>query len=178
VERAVHKYHEVGLKDQASLYSTLKYLNASNFKIGTPHPSISTIRNNTGDVYRGMIKTRLLTGTYQLQSNRKNFNHLEIDKICLLCKQGQETSKHMLAECSALAEFREHYNSICPINVPSGPNNYIQLILDATKEDPQDDLGETPREELEFWGRRLCYKLHAERAKKMAILPTRKRYGL
>jgi hypothetical protein len=154
----------------------LKYLDATSYKIGMAHPSINTIRNNTSDIYRGMIKSRLLTGTYHLQANRAAFNKSEVNKNCLLCKTGIETREHMIAACPALQGWRNEYNSECPVNLPVDEEEYTQIILDPSR--GHVIIGETVQEELELWCRRLCYRLHTERAKIMTNLPARTRYGL
>ena len=52
--------------------------------------------------YRLRTKLRLLTGTYTLQTTRKNFNQFDIDTTCQLCGEEPETESHFVLECSSL----------------------------------------------------------------------------
>jgi hypothetical protein len=125
-----------------------------------------------------MIKLRMTTGTYQLQTNRRAFNQTPVDTTCLLCKQEPETRKHLIAVCPGLRAIREKFNDECPLEPPMDQDLYTQMVLDPSAAEVKDILGETPIEDLDLWTRRLCYTIHAERTKIIAKLPTRKRYGL
>ena len=74
VNTAVNSYSVTALQKQQMKYISLRYLSSSDMELGKPHVSIQAIHNNTKDMYRGMIKLRLTTGSYYLQSNRPVFN--------------------------------------------------------------------------------------------------------
>lgn len=164
--------------DLARLYPSLRFLSTSNCAKELPHPLIQDVRSNLRDTYRCMIKLRMVTGTYHLQTNRARFNQLVVDKTCLLCKKEPETRVHLLALCPALEEYRNYYRTCCPVDLPQTPEIWTQVVLDASSDLLQDRVDEDQLPLLEYWGRRYCYTVHAERAKRIATLPTRKRFGL
>ena len=59
------------------------------------------------DVNRIAVKSKLLTGTYVLQTNRVKFNQNEVDPTCQLCKQDKETLHHFLITCTTLEDCRK-----------------------------------------------------------------------
>ena len=178
VNRVVHTYWKYHLQKQAILYPSLRYLNVAEYTVGVPHPTLAAVGNNTTCTYKSMIKSRLLTGTYRLQTTKQAFNQQEVDTICCLCKEEPETRVHMLAVCPSLQPCRDRLNLTCPVEIPKDHEEYAQLLLDSSKRLQSHITTNCSIKEMEHWGRRVCYALHAERATQMAKLPTRKRYGL
>jgi hypothetical protein len=62
--------------------------------------------------------------------------------------------------------------------LPMDSESKVQLILDASKLSVQIPIPEGQLPEVEQWARRFAYALHAERARVISDLPSRKRYGL
>jgi hypothetical protein len=174
VTKAINENWENYLKNQAKLYPALRYMMTSEFKTSVMHPIIETIKNNSRDIYRGLIKVRLATGTYKLQSKRRAINKTMTDATCLLCKTTAETREHFLLHCSKLQGKRVQCMTTCPITKPNDVQNMLQLILDSTDISLQECLGSTTTEEIEFWCRNLCYSLHAERSRLIAELSSSK----
>ena len=46
------------------------------------------------------------TGTYILQANRASFNRSQLNPICLLCGNSEETLEHFLLTCNCLDGIR------------------------------------------------------------------------
>lgn len=180
VNKRIDEVQAQTLVDQASLYTSLRYLNIDSIKFGHCHLLLRSVRNNTADVYRYLIKIRLATGTYQLQSNRRSFNQTKIDPTCLLCNQAPETRTHFISECTTLVTIRKMYMESCLIPLPSIPEDLIGAILDTSNHLNKLGLDLNPSliQEQELWSRRYCYAIHAERSRLMATLPTRRRFGL
>jgi hypothetical protein len=161
------------------LYPSLKYMAVRYFTPGKVHHSLECVRNNTRSTYRYMIKARLQTGTYRLQTNRKAFNHTQVKNECLLCKTEPETRLHMLVKCPRLENHRIRLFESAPMILPTDPEYIAQLLLDPTHNSVSHLIcSQQLAEELEHWGRRTCYTLHAERCRIMATLPSRTKYGL
>lgn len=104
-------YGEVceGWCEDVSVKSSLKYINPTSLRVGIPHPIWGTVRDNVHDSRRAQLKCRILTGTYNLQSNRAVFNQYRIDPTCKLCCGQPETRQHFLAECDALVPERVRF---------------------------------------------------------------------
>ena len=180
VNKAVDAHHIEELTEKAQQYSSLRYLAVENTKIGKCHPIIQSVKNNTMDTYRGMIKLRLATGTYALQSNRRAANQAVVDRTCPLCKQEVESRQHLITTCAILNSIRETYKLECPVEYPEDRENLLQMVLDASAEKIRNTLGEVDdntRDQIECWSRRLCYALHSERCKRLSELPAMKKKG-
>ena len=108
VKTAVNKYWTETLRKEAQEKSTLKYINIHSMKIGQTHPVWSSLESTVTDVRKGITKSRMLTGTYLLQSNRNKFNNSE-SAICKCCGIEIEDILHMLLECPALFYERKKY---------------------------------------------------------------------
>ena len=70
------------IKENAELYSSLRFLNVSGFACGKRHSLLRTLCN-IREVPRISIKLKLVTGTYILQTNRATFNQNQVDPVCL-----------------------------------------------------------------------------------------------
>jgi hypothetical protein len=88
-----------------NLYSSLKYLKGS-YKIGQCHPLATTISTNMREIIRIPIRLKIATGTYILQANRASFNRSQLNPICFLCGNGEETLNHFLLTCNCLDGIR------------------------------------------------------------------------
>ena len=106
VKKHVNSHWESNIKASSVLYSSLRYLNVSEFTCGKRHPLLRAL-GNIREVPRISTKLKLVTGTYILQTNRTTFNQNQMDPVCLLCHQENETTEHFLLCCPALASHRD-----------------------------------------------------------------------
>lgn len=109
VKRAVNKYWSELLQKEAAEKSTLKYMNIDAVKIGQTHVIWSSLESTISDVRKGITKSRMLTGTYLLQSNKYKFNNSTESPICKCCALEIEDIVHMLLDCPALYAQRKQY---------------------------------------------------------------------
>ena len=74
--KAFYSYWANLIKEQAETYSTLQFLSAVHYQPGKVHPliRISDTQTQNREVGRLAVKTKLVTGTYSLQSTRAAFN--------------------------------------------------------------------------------------------------------
>ena len=77
-----------------------KYINPESLKVGRAHHVWSSVRNSVHDSRRAQLKSRLLTGTYTLQSNHAVFNQFVVDPTCKLCEKSSETIEPILGRMS------------------------------------------------------------------------------
>ena len=89
----VKKYWSVTL-----LLEALQYCNILCLGIGTTHPvhvwdSLESIRL---ELRQGFLKSRIVTGTYIVQSIRAKFNQYQIDSTCSLCHLDDEDIIHIM----------------------------------------------------------------------------------
>ena len=109
VDRAIKKYWNEKIRKEAEYKPSLQYLNTEDFQIGSVHQVWSTISTNPRDVKHAIIKAKILTGTYILQSNRAKFNQYDTSDMCLLCNEDREDIKHFILECPRLEITREYH---------------------------------------------------------------------
>ena len=145
--------------------------------VGSTHLAWDSVKSNRMDFSRAIIKARMLTGTYLLQTHRKKFNmEGASDATCPLCCLEDEDIVHMLTQCPALSEVRSlHLDDVkrC-LQDALGPHAWsdlirdtgtlVQLIIDCQKLAP----GRIPEDRnllntIESYSRLLCYKLHLKR---------------
>ena len=107
VKRAVNKHWSELLQKEASEKSTLKYMNIESMKIG--HVVWSSLESTLSAVRKGITKSRMLMGTYLLQSNRYKFNNSTENPICKCCGLETEDIVHMLLDCPALYSKKKQY---------------------------------------------------------------------
>ena len=159
------------------LYSSLRFLNVSGFACGKRHPLLRTL-GNIREVPRISTKLKLVTGTYILQTNPAAYNQNQVDPVCLLCYQENETIKHFLRYCPALASLR---NPIVDTIVSVGagvfsptnsPISFLQLVLDHTALTANIKAsGNEQLQSIEFHCKGLCHILHCERYKLLSLVP-------
>ena len=181
LSRHVNTYWSEQIKSHAVLYSSLKYLYVDHYFPGKKHPCIQAV-SGTRDVPRVSVKAKLLTGTYILQVNRVAFNQNEVSPLCLLCQENDETTEHFLLQCPVLSCVRqplltrvvELYAGLFQ-EQPDSPS-LLQFILDGSAVFQCDNQRQFHiRLELEKISRCLCQRLHAERYKRLSLVPKRKR---
>ena len=81
---------------------TIKILRA-----GITHLVWSSIES-VAEVKKGVIKARVLTGVYILQSNRRSFSCGALDPTCQFCRLENEDIYHMVTRCPAYHEVSGH----------------------------------------------------------------------
>ncbi|KAH3723803.1 hypothetical protein DPMN_049597, partial [Dreissena polymorpha] len=106
VLKAVHSYWSDQIDSLTPLYSTLFFLRQDKYVPGKIHPLLS-LEYTARESERLKTKVRLLTGTYMLQTKRKNFNQYDINPTCQMCGEENETAEHFVLKCSALHSVRQ-----------------------------------------------------------------------
>ena len=148
---------------------------------------ISCCINYTFYVRRGVVKVRLLTGTYLVQSKISRFNQYQVDPTCMLCRSSPEDYMHMILDCGALLKYRKDYihklKSI--IDTECGPNiwpslskeDILQLCIDCTVLVSSGVIvvNDSVVRDLECISRLLCYSIHCGRSFMLDGLSLRKR---
>ena len=182
VNRCINGYWCSRMKERASLYPSLQYLNTEDYTPGKKHWLIQHTRE-VRDVTRLKTKLKLVTGSYSLQVNRACFNQNQIDPTCMICHKGDETAEHFILSCDALAEVRKPMldrlmvlaKDLIQTQIDS--DTLMQLILDSSKVVDVSGLGgyESRLRALERQSISLCHSLHTERFKRLEIIPKRKR---
>ena len=101
IHKQVNKYWSCNIGESAKLYKTLRFMKFDSYNPGSVMP-VLRVEYSARESYRLQTKLRLLTGTYTLQTTRKNFNQFDIDTTCQLCGEESETESHFVLECSSL----------------------------------------------------------------------------
>ena len=172
---AVNNFWMDQILPQVKMFSSLKYLSRI-YTVGKCHPAVKPYNLSVRDVNRIAVKSKILTGTYILQTNRVKFNQNEVDPTCQLCKQDKETLHHFLITCTTLEECRKTimidiHNiisdllSIWPL---TAKYSLIQLIVDSSvilEDCAANGVNQLVEniDLLHYHSRRLVYMLHAAR---------------
>ena len=106
-KNTIRKYWTERLREEAAEKSTLHYCNISCLQIGNTHPVWDSLESTRLEVRRGVVKCRILTGTYIVQTIRSKFNQYQVDSKCPLCHMEDEVITHMLLRCSVLHSVRK-----------------------------------------------------------------------
>ena len=84
------------------------------------------------DVRKGIVKCRLLTGTYLLQSNRHKFCQSVVSATCRCCCIEDEDLAHMLLYCSLHANQRgQSFSKIKSMVILQIGENQLKSIFDT-----------------------------------------------
>ncbi len=160
--------------DDVKQKTTLINLDRGTLRIGKPHPVWSSLQSTISDLQKGIIKARLLTGTYLLQTTKNKYSQGSENAMCKCCRIADEDLEHFLLVCPALYHVRKPLYSELKMTVMSalGPNRWdftfnkssdlIRLIIDPSYlapyvKDPQVILS------IHRLSAQLCYRLHAHR---------------
>ena len=183
VNKQVNGYWSDRIRSNALLYSSLHYLQVADYQYGKRHPVLQTI-GNAREIPRIAIKLKLVTGMYILQTNRAAFNQNQIKSTCLLCNTEDETMEHFLLSCTALHSVRqpildiikESLTTLHEAQLVRTTSDLLQIVLDCSAlYHVIPKCNHHLLEAIEFHSRRLCYKLHCERYKRLALVPQRTR---
>ena len=171
---SITSYWTDKLLEQARPMSSLKYLSKDQIKIGTQHSIYRTVKSSILDVRKCIIKTRMVTRTYTLQTDKHKFSRYKMDPMCELCKIENEDLPHMLTTCVALVDIRnEHYTPIkYRVIEIIGTEKWKEifntrlaiskLIVDCSNY-AKFLLNQQNIDEIETLCRNFCYKLHNKR---------------
>lgn len=174
VKKAVNNYWQKFLLEDTQMRTTLANINKETLGIGRTHPVWACIESNVSDLQKGIIKARLLTGTYILQSLKYKYSKGSDSNICKCCNVAIEDLEHFLLFCSALYEQRKPLfaeiksfviSKIGPStweNLFSDSSQLMKLIIDCSFITPymknHEDI-----DTLHRLSCNLCYRLHAQR---------------
>ena len=163
VKLTIKTYWHSLLLSEASLKSTLVYMNYESYHPEKTHSVWSTVGTRLAETRKAIIKAKLLTGTYILQSNKSRFNQYRILATCTLCHQSDEDLAHFLLKCKCMADLRNEYfgliGSIYPGFNELPVHDKIELLLEY-----ECGLEATwDREALEAITRDYIYRLHCRR---------------
>ena len=173
-KQAIHAFWTEKMQTSIKDKSSLKFMNIKDLKVGNDHSVWTSLNSSVTEVKKGIIKARMLTGTYLLQKNKQKFSNGKIDPTCPLCNSGEEDLAHMLLYCAATFSIRkeyfrdikqiviEHIGKEAWINTFTRPDSLVKLLIDCTSFEElfksKEQLSQLMRMTTE-----LCYKLHIRR---------------
>ena len=174
---AVYNYWTAKLKNEACEKSTLRFMNFEFTKVNYTHNVWSSMESSVTEVRKGIVKCRMLTGTYLLQTSKHKFSKTAVSETCECCGLGEEDITHMLLECSALhSQSKQFFPKVRSIvteyigvdqwnSIFSTKSNLVKLILDCTVFPVLNS--ETQAREVTKVTTELCYRLHLQRIHKL-----------
>ncbi|CAG2255546.1 unnamed protein product [Mytilus edulis] len=127
------------------------------------------------EIRKSIVKSRMMTGTYILQSDKHKFTHFSTEATCQLCHTESEDIVHMITTCPVLSTIREKYfidikkdilDSCGPAKWNTYCNNKMEitrLILDWSNFKESLSIGMELAEKLEQKARNLLFQLHIKR---------------
>ena len=175
INRQIHKFWNDKLKSDAFNKTSLKYVCIDNLEIGkTAH--VWKLKNQPRiEIRKSIVKSRMMTGTYILQSDKHKFTHFSTEATCQLCHTESEDIVHMITTCPVLSTIREKYfidikkvilDSCGPAKWNTYCNNKMEitrLILDWSNFKESLSIGMELAEKLEQKARNLLFQLHIKR---------------
>jgi hypothetical protein len=81
VKRSINTYWNTKLQLDCQSKSSLSLLSTTSLEMRKTHIVWDSINNSVRDVRQAITKTRMLTGTYMLQTLKSKFNQSEVDPI-------------------------------------------------------------------------------------------------
>ena len=183
-DKHINQYWTSWIISQSKLYSSLKYMSKT-LNLGKCHPAIKPYQKSIRDVNRIPVKSKILTGTYILQTTRVKFNQNEVNPTCQICKIEDETLEHFLLKCKELDQSRDPImqdilqviNELILQDQSFTKFSLLQLVIDChlnISDKPSPIIVEL-LETLQFYSRRLCYALHATIYRKLEIIPKKRK---
>ncbi|CAC5410725.1 unnamed protein product [Mytilus coruscus] len=103
--KKIHKYWEGAIKTKMKGYSTLRYLKCE-YDIGRIHHLLKTTSANITEIKKLSICSKLVTGTYILQSNKAEYSNYATNPMCRLCNKADETIEHFILLCETTSQIR------------------------------------------------------------------------
>ena len=140
---------------------------------GTPHAVWDS--KHPRDIRRSVIKAKIMTGCYMLQTTQTLFGGKET--VCPLCLSVPEARVHLITECPMLQDIRKPLMIQIQSKIPTplyaskiiftNPELVTQLVLDPSHVNIKKvvQLTEEDLAGIEATARLLCYRLHYRRAK-------------
>ena len=178
-KNTIRKYWTERLCEEAAEKSTLHNCNISCLQIGKTHPVWDSLESTRLEVRRGVVKCRILTGTYIVQTIRSKFNQYQVDSKCPLCHMEDEDITHMLLRCSVLHSVRKEPFILLKDYVISRTNtvfwrkvfptkaSLVKLIIECGQKAELHSVQNIDLTHIERLSRNLCFAIHAERLKKL-----------
>ena len=74
IRTAIYNYWTCELRNEACEKSTLCYMDIDSTKISLTHNVWSSLETTVADVRKGIVKSRMITGTYMLQTSKHKFS--------------------------------------------------------------------------------------------------------
>ncbi|VDH92751.1 Hypothetical predicted protein [Mytilus galloprovincialis] len=150
--------------------STLNYMEVNNLNFKKPNFCWSSVRDHIRDVSKGIIKSRILTGTYKTQSITNRFDETKSAE-CKLCMVGPEDYKHFLVKCESLNCVRKiHHNRLKSLlednHIPycsmiNSDEDLLEFLIDCSRNNL---ITVSQQRDLERICKDWIYALHAKRA--------------
>ena len=105
----IDRYDKDSWLSMAENRKSLSFLNMEACNVGEVHPCWKSVDCTVIDVKRAIVKVRLLTDTYHLQSVRAKFNRSGTSSICPSCAAAPKDRLHFVTACTSLRQTRQPY---------------------------------------------------------------------
>ncbi|VDI81281.1 Hypothetical predicted protein [Mytilus galloprovincialis] len=175
IKKKVNQYWNAQLKSEARNKTSLKNMNIENLEIGKTAQVWNLQNQPRLELRKAIIKARMMTGAYILQSDKHKFTHFVAEPLCQLCNTENEDIIHMVTSCPVLSTIREKYyvemkmeilDNIDPIKWNTFCCNKMeitQLILDCNNFKETLNISSELMTKIEEKCRNLLFQLHAKR---------------
>jgi hypothetical protein len=89
-KKPVQNFWTYKLKELMVGKSSLRFVYNKDLKAGSIHKLWTSLYSTVSDVKKGIVKCRMLTGTYILQKDKHKFSNGKVQADCILCCIGDE----------------------------------------------------------------------------------------
>ena len=162
VKEAIGIYWYQKIKEEATLKSSLQYVNLDSCEPGIHHNVWNIYTSDPLAVYRASVKAKLLVQRYPLYTNKTSGAKTT---TCPCCNITSECTQHYLILCPFFDQARAPYlssikDTLLHFNLETTTENIVQTILDPAKLLNLQEFIEA----TSYTSRNLCYKLHHQRS--------------
>jgi hypothetical protein len=152
-------------------------MSCDHLAIGDSHPVWKLPLRSRPEVRKGIVKSRIVTGTYILQIDRHKFSqyNIRVDPNCPLCKTEEENLIHFSLKCPLLrpilaplfealkGEVISCTNENTWKNIFNNSLSIVKLIVDCRNFANIFNEDKNVMHRIEELSRNLCYALHVKR---------------
>ncbi|CAG2216647.1 unnamed protein product [Mytilus edulis] len=175
IKKKVNQYWNAQLKSEARNKTSLKNMNIENLEIGKTAQVWNLQNQPRLELRKAIIKARMMTGAYILQSDKHKFTHFVAEPLCQLCNTENEDIIHMVTSCPVLSTIREKYYVEMKMEILDSIDQFkwntfccnkmeiTQLILDCNNFKETLNISSELMTKIEEKCRNLLFQLHAKR---------------
>ena len=184
VDSAIHQYWINCWEKDSQEKSSLKFLQIPRTDKPRAHNIWELSKGSPRDGEKAIVKARIVTGTYTLQSNKHKFNQHLVPPTCRLCNNSPEDRAHFLLDCPKTQSIRDPFiTTLVNLFSPHADSKdrsivsnelLLQSVIDCSHHSVQGMLRHPVESTIamEKTSRNMIYNLHLARSRILKEMET------